>query len=72
MVAVATMVMVSCPALELDCRVTFDSQQGAAPNPKSILVMYEQLYGTLVETTQESYLFDGRWTRANGTRGKVE
>ncbi len=74
MVVVATMVMVmvSCPALELDCRVTFDNQQGSAPNPKSMLVMYGQLYGARVETTQESYLFDGWWTRANGTGGKVE
>jgi hypothetical protein len=72
MVAVATMVMVSCPALELDCRVTLDNQQGSAPNPKSILVMYGQPCGALVETTQESYLFDGWWARANGIGVKVE
>jgi uncharacterized repeat protein (TIGR02543 family) len=72
MVVVTAITMVSCPAPELDCRVTFDSQQGSAPNPASILVTHGQPYGALVETTREGYLFDGWWTGANGTGVKVE
>ena len=66
MVVVTTMVMVSCPALELDCRVTFDSLQESAPNPESILVTHGQPYVVLVETTREDFLFDGWWTGACG------
>jgi len=44
------------------CVVSFDSQGGSSPNPRSITVNEWKPYGTLPTVTQEGWIFNGWWT----------
>jgi len=49
--------------------VSFDSQGGSEPNPRSKSVTYDQTYGTLPTVTRTGYSFGGWWTEPGG-KGK--
>jgi len=49
--------------------VSFDSQGGSEPNPRSKSVVYGQSYGTLPSITRDGYRFAGWWTEPGG-KGK--
>ena len=47
-------------------RVTFDARGGATPDPVNRLVTYDELYGTLAETSKAGHTFRGWYTQASG------
>lgn len=51
--------------------VTFNSQGGDSPNPGSLVVAFNEAYGTLATTSRTGYVFDGWWTGEGGSGSKV-
>jgi len=51
--------------------VSFDTRGGTAASPASMVVTFDEIYGTLATTSRTFYVFDGWWTGVNGTGSQV-